>query len=142
MLCMTRTRWTLAGVFCLALAGGYAALVGTREPLVSEASLRRVKVGMTLAEVQTVLGEPRPKLAVRCMPGSTRVLDWESKESTWNTAFYWDESLLRQRDDALVVSFENGIVDGCWIAPGPPDVRSLWQRLRERCAAFQSSLGR
>jgi hypothetical protein len=86
---------------------------------------------MSESEVEAILGKP----SYFIMPGYTFGPDKNG------TALYLDDGLLRKRRDALLVSFHNGLVDRCWIAPGPPDERSLWERLRDRVAELRAAYG-
>jgi hypothetical protein len=119
----------------LAVAVGTAAatLVGTREPLVCEAKLRCIKVGMSRAEVEAVLGKPESVIAVfrkdtRLQPPTAYI--------------YRDDSLLRRNRDQLAVGFnENRLVDSCRISRYGPDERSLWKRVRDRFAELRDAAG-
>jgi hypothetical protein len=137
MLRLAKRPWLwilLLFLFCLGLAITAYFVLGSREPLVSETNVQRIKVGMSEADVKGVLGEPPGGLSVRphFIPGPARMRE----------TFYWDESLLRRSKDALVVAFDNdGVVDRCWIAHHPPDDRSVWERLRDRVAEMRASHG-
>jgi outer membrane protein assembly factor BamE (lipoprotein component of BamABCDE complex) len=101
----------------VAVAAGYP----TREPVVSQANLSRIKRGMTRSEVEAILGKAAANVSMPSHPGARLVI-----------ASYGGDG---RSSDALVVQFDdNGVVEMSWIEPCRPDDRSLWERLRDRVA--------
>jgi hypothetical protein len=141
---MLRFRW-LCLAAGLAVAAVVAAVLCSRPPLVSEANLSRIQVGMSKAEVEAILGKPQMELFSQFTSGPARTLYSGdillSRDSVSGAVLYEEDRLLRPRQDILVVSFHNGVVDKCWITFGPPDERDLWQRLRDRFGEVRASLG-
>jgi SmpA / OmlA family len=117
----------------VAVAAGYP----TREPLVSEANLSRIKRGMTRAEVQAILGKPQLEFprTIPSLPPSFVI-----SESMLGASFYRDTGLFCPSSNALVVRFDdNGVVEECCIRPVLPDDRSLRERLRDRVAELRAA---
>jgi SmpA / OmlA family len=143
MLRMTESRWVWAALFCLAFAGGAASLLGTRKPLVSEANLSRINVGMSRAEVEAILGKPPAEPPDCAFP--LEVLPYLRTNdgmtfSTAGTTFYCEKRLLSRLPDVLVVSFDDDSkVDNSGIVLG--DKPSLWERLCDRVAELRASVG-
>lgn len=140
MLRIGRRPWAWLLLLCLALAVGIAVLLTTREPVVCEAHLRRIRLGMTKAEVEAVLGKPQQELFPLLISGPATKL-YSPDDAPSGATFYWDDGLLRRNQDILVVSFNNGVVDDCGISARPPDDRSLWQRVRDRAAELRAVVG-
>lgn len=107
---LKRPRLWLAIFLLMGIAASLSLIIRTRES-VSEARLRKVRVGMTEDEVIAVIGPPNGDGA--------RALLWR------------DDSFWRKRQDRLWVHFEGGRVDSIQIHDGEPDRRSLLERIRD-----------
>jgi hypothetical protein len=103
--------WLLAILLLMGIAASLPLILRTRES-VSEARLRKVRVGMSQDEVIAVLGPPNGD-------GNEGALLWRA------------DSFLRTRKDRLWVTFEGGSVNGVQINEGEPDKRSLLERIRD-----------
>jgi hypothetical protein len=127
--------WACLLLYCLGLVFAIY-LVSTCQSFVFEARLRRIKVGMSTAEVEAILGRPQPDSPdflspfelISCFPS-----DPFTENSKAGIVFYWDNSLLRRRLDCLWVHFDyDGVVDDYRVFLKGPDDRTLWRRLRDR----------
>jgi hypothetical protein len=119
--------WLLAFV----LAGMALALllfIRTWETL-SEARMRKVRIGMTQSEVTAVLGPPTGDSGVT-LDEIVGALGFPTGDG-FRALLWRDDTFLRKRKDRLWVRFDRGIVDEVHIQPGEPDKRSLPQRLRD-----------
>jgi hypothetical protein len=145
MLRTARRLWVWLVFFCLGLALTVYCVLCSRAPLVSETNLQRIKVGMTRAEVEAVLGEP-PAVPTDCqfpvevLPYIRPTNGILIRNSAAETAFYCKKRLLSRLPDVLVVSYDDdGKVDNSGIVLG--DKTSLWERLCDRVAELRASHG-
>lgn len=127
-------RWLCLLALCLAAGLAAFLVLCSRPPLVSEANLRRIEVGMSKSEVEAILGKPTFAFGLYCIPVGTA--------SGPEALTYCDNSLFRQSFDEFIVYLdEDGLVAGCHVNRGGPDKRSLSDRLRDRVAELRASVG-
>src|ERR1700758_2600188 len=92
MVRLVKRLWAWLVLVGLGLALAISAVLCSREPLVSEANLQRIKVGMTRAEVIAILG--KPTMAISSLSGAPGITASGPEALT-----YCDSSLLRQNLD-------------------------------------------
>jgi hypothetical protein len=120
--------WLLAILLLIAVATSLALIIRTRGSI-SEARLRKVRIGMSQDQVIAVLGPPNGDSGVT-LDAIVGVLGFPTGDG-FRALLWRDDTFLRKRKDRLWVHFDRGVVNEVHIQQGEPDKRSLPRRLRD-----------
>lgn len=122
MLAMPRRRLALLLALSLLAASTLALLLPVQGSRVTQANLEKIQVGMTMDEVQAILGRPsRPAYPYPSGARPRGPIHEFADDRFWKTS-----------RDVIVVHFDlEGRVETRYLAKLGPDNRYLWERLRD-----------
>jgi hypothetical protein len=103
---MTRVRYILAAIFTLAVVGFVTVALWPPSPGVTHANFDRIQDGMTVAEVEAIMGKPDQRLGT---------------ERQWWT--------LPSGNSATVVYSEELVTEKIWPDADETIVRKIWRWL-------------